>query len=416
MTNRQESQLKELEEENELLLLQLHQVQEELERYYLRCLELEGGAGAKGAKAYVDDELPALFAEKLRLEALAEAQRKIRLIESTNSLNVKLGNLLIEAADQPGRILGLPAELIRTWRRWRASQPCAALGGEDFSKFIADYEQGGFDALAKLEAACGCSPATLAKAYTSLARRLRDQDRAAAARAAWRAFELDPKPFRLKWLAFRVHEAGNPVEAEALAALLPTDIAFSESESRQLAQLRYESKTLRLRQAEQQTNFRSRREAFQQQIHQAQSEAERLKRERDEQARQLTEQQQELTKQINELKKLKAEHEQQLEENELLLQQLHQVQEELERYYLENQNLNKQAQLASERQAALEVLERDKAQLLQAKAQLEQEKAALAARGEEQARLAAERLKQINELQQQIQRCQAGEAELAARQ
>lgn len=71
---------------------------------------------------------------------------------------------------------------------------------------------------------------------------------------------------------------------------------------------------------------------------------------------------------------------------------LHQVQEELKRYFLEIEAL----------QAA--------------KAQLEQEQTALVGRQEETAKLAAERLKQINELQQQIQSRQAGEADLATRQ
>ncbi len=62
------------------------------------------------------------------------------------------------------------------------------------------------------------------------------------------------------------------------------------------------------------------------------------------------------------------------------------------------------------------MLAKEKAELAQAKAQLEGEKSALAGRHEEQAKLAAERLKQINELQQQAQSRQAGEAELASRQ
>ena len=77
---------------------------------------------------------------------------------------------------------------------------------------------------------------------------------------------------------------------------------------------------------------------------------------------------------------------------------------------------DEQAKLAAERQAALDALAKEKAELAQAKAQLEQEKSALAGRHDEQAKLAAERLKQINELQQQIQSRQAGEAELSARQ
>jgi hypothetical protein len=35
-----QARLKDMEEENELLLLQLHQVQEELESYFLKCQDL----------------------------------------------------------------------------------------------------------------------------------------------------------------------------------------------------------------------------------------------------------------------------------------------------------------------------------------------------------------------------------------
>jgi len=65
--------------------------------------------------------------------------------------------------------------------------------------------------------------------------------------------------------------------------------------------------------------------------------------------------------------------------------------------------------LAVERDRELELLK-------QSQAKLEEEKTVLAGRHEKQSKLAAERLKQINELQQQIQNRQAGEADQAARQ
>ena len=46
-----DEKLKDLEEENELLLLQLHQVQEELEVHFLKCKELEGGASQENANS-----------------------------------------------------------------------------------------------------------------------------------------------------------------------------------------------------------------------------------------------------------------------------------------------------------------------------------------------------------------------------
>jgi peptidoglycan hydrolase CwlO-like protein len=72
--------------------------------------------------------------------------------------------------------------------------------------------------------------------------------------------------------------------------------------------------------------------------------------------------------------------------------------------------------LEQEKTALAEDRGREIEGLKAAQAQLESEKSALVGRREEAEKLAAERLKQINELQQQIQSRQAGEADLAARQ
>lgn len=76
-----------------------------------------------------------------------------------------------------------------------------------------------------------------ANAWTALSRHLMQNKRDHAAEAARRAYALDPKPYRLKWLAFRLHEAGDVIEAAAMLELLPADTPFSSSETRQAGRL-----------------------------------------------------------------------------------------------------------------------------------------------------------------------------------
>src|SRR5690606_24798735 len=278
-----ESRVKEMEEENELLLLQLHQVQEELEHYYLRNQELEKAQSSNPASAvthtqgWVDDELPEVLAENRRLRALAEVQQKLHRIETENALNARLGNILIEAADN-GALLSVPGKLIKVWRQASRQEPPAVLGGKNFDKVISAYNEGGFDAVERLMTDSAVWPVMQANAYTSLARQLMKTDRRNAAEAARRAHAIDPKPYRLKWLAFRLHEAGEVIEAEAMLDLLPAETPFSDSEMRQADQLRYEAKHARQREAKQQTAYVERRAAVEKQLR-------ALAQERDEQAK-----------------------------------------------------------------------------------------------------------------------------------
>jgi hypothetical protein len=125
------------------------------------------------------------------------------------------------------------------------------LGGK-FEKLLVAYDRGGFPAVERLFAEVSTSPLLQANGYTTLARRLMDSDRIQAAEAARRAFERDSQPWRQKWLAFRLRDAGKLTEAEAWLDLLPVDIHFSESEIRQSRQLRYVAKWERQRQARKQ--------------------------------------------------------------------------------------------------------------------------------------------------------------------
>jgi hypothetical protein len=283
-----ESRLKETEEENELLLLQLHQVQEELEHYYLRNQDLEkGGAGGSRAgfapsKGWVDDELPDVMAENRRLHVLTEVQRKVHQLEEKNALNATLGDLLIQGTNSPRALLALPIKLGKVWRMYHRKAPPESLGGKGFEKLIPAYSEGGFDAVAKLMGEISISPATQANGYTILGRYLMSSDRVKAAEAARRAHALDPKSYRLKWLAFRLHEAGDVIEAEAMLDILPPDIQFSDSESRQASRLRHEATNARQHEAKQQTGFSERRAEIERQLS-------RLEQERGEQSKLVTE-------------------------------------------------------------------------------------------------------------------------------
>ncbi len=478
-----ESRLQEVQVENDLLLVQIHQLEEELEHYFMKNQELEKGqpAGSQGngaqGKGWVDDELPDTLAENQRLHTLVEVQRKIHQLESQQALNVKLGNILIKGVESPGSFLSVPGKLGKIWRMSSRQTPPAVLGGKNFDKVIAAHSEGGFEGVEKLMAGVSQSEAMQANAYTALARHLMKSDRAGTAKAARLAYTLDPRPYRLKWLAFRLHETGEIIEAEAMLDSLPPDIQFSESEARQDSQLRYEAKHIRRSEAKLKTGFLERRTEVERQLN-------RLSREREEQANLAADRQ----AQIEQLTQAKTQEE---EKSDLVLRQLFQVQEELENQYLKCQTLEQeksvlvaqkdeqaylvaarqaqvdlltqskaaeeaelgreiealklaqaqleqeksalagqketQAELAAARQAQVDLLTQSKAAeeaelgreieaLKQAQAQLEQEKAALAGQKEAQAELAAERLRKIDELQHQAQARQASEAELSIRQ
>ncbi|WP_175915745.1 MULTISPECIES: FkbM family methyltransferase [unclassified Burkholderia] len=287
-----EFRLTRAEEENVTLLHQLLQTQEELELRLKNLgqetrLGIVARSGAVGANSWLDDELPEILAENLRLQALVESQRSIHQVESRNALNAKLGDILIQGADAPASLLSVPGKLVKIWRQSGRRNPPEALGGKNFEKIIAAYGSGGFVAVEQLVAKVSLSPAMLANAYTALARHLMKQDRTAAAEAARHAYDADPKPFRLKWLAFRLHEAGSLIEAEAMLGIVPPETSFSDSESRQALQLRTAAKVARQRDAKQRTAFAERRAAFEQQLN-------GVVQDRDQQSKLLIERSQEL--------------------------------------------------------------------------------------------------------------------------
>lgn len=245
-----ETCVKELIRENELLFKQLHIVQEELERYYCKLREYEQGKGSTHVPAAVIFQDPDLLAENLRLRAMVAQQQSALQVEMTNSLAVRLGEMFIKGVSATGSLITLPVRLCRMWKALNRTVPPDVLGGKNFQKVQDAYAVGGRDAVERLLDSVFLSPVMRADAYTAVARQAKLTDTRGAAEFARLAWETDPRPYRLKWLAFRLYEADDIINAEALLDMLPSDINTSDSEKRQAARLREEAQRRRIQQAQ----------------------------------------------------------------------------------------------------------------------------------------------------------------------
>ena len=299
-----DARIKELAEENELLFEQLHVVQEELEKYYHKLKDCEQRKGsstdAGGTVVVIPPQAEEALAENLKLRALVAQQQAALQVESTNSLAARLGEMLIKGVSSAGSFIALPVRLRRMWKALDQTVPPAALGGKSFQKVLDAHAAGGSEAVEKLLDSVFLSPVMRANAYTALARQVMLTDARQAADLARLAWETDPRPYRLKWLAFRLHEADDAINAEALLDMLPADISMSDSEERQAARLRQDAKRERAQQAHKATEA-SRTEATQ-----LQATMEKLKQAAEEGKKQREEHKQELARlnsQLTELKK-----------------------------------------------------------------------------------------------------------------
>lgn len=303
------SQLRDLQEENELLISQLHLVQEELERYYLKNKELEAASSSRAApsgsssvqlNAWVDDELPAALAENARLQSLLNLQQQVRTLEANNSLSARLATALAAASTSRGKLIRVPQKLISFWNKENNKTAPASLGGKGHSKLLTAYAEKGMPAANKLLENDSLSATQKANAWTDLARHLKDSNPQAAAEAARHAYEVDPRAFRLKWLAFRMHKAGDAQQAEAALELLPADIKLSASEQQSEDKIRQKARKEREQQAKNSCNFNARRAETEKQLQQ-------LTRERNALQSQLQNQQQQLQQHDSQTSQLRKE-------------------------------------------------------------------------------------------------------------
>ena len=334
----QDVRIKELTEENELLFEQLHVVQEELEKYYHKLKDCEQRKGMVTASDMQTGtgttEAAAIFAENQKLQAIVELQKTVLRIETQNSLPSRLGNILIAGVGSAKSILSLPGKLRKLWKALDRTVPPAELGGKTFQKVIEAHGTGGQPAVEKLLDSVFLASPMRANAYTALARHLMPIDVREAAANARLAWETDPRPYRLKWLAFRLHDADDVINAEALLEMLPPDTPMSESEQRQAMQIHHESQRKRMEEA------RKRFEKYQR-------EAEQIAAQRTSLQKLADERQNEVAALTTQLKKQSEEHKQAMERlsdrAEELQKTVDQHKREADELRIQQEQLQKQA-------------------------------------------------------------------------
>ncbi|WP_198015317.1 glycosyltransferase [Nitratidesulfovibrio termitidis] len=192
-------------------------------------------------------ELACSVAELKRLTSIQRVQAQMLPLEMSNSLSCRLGQAVLDCCISPVAVMKLPYIL---WKIWRdVIRPCQR---KDHNKDLCGavvnaYIKSGFDGVDALLVRGGFGRTMKAHAFTELARyQMACCDTASAAQSARRAYEVDPRPFRRKWMAFRLADDGDVLQADALLGSLPTELTFSPSEMSRLADIRRRARERRI--------------------------------------------------------------------------------------------------------------------------------------------------------------------------
>jgi glycosyltransferase involved in cell wall biosynthesis/polysaccharide pyruvyl transferase WcaK-like protein len=249
-----ESSLKESQIQSDELKKKLSDTENLLHERDTKCHELTEKLGL------AKEDLADAQVETARKDAILEMQHEIRTaIESASKAhltsirrtqNYKIGTKILESFQSWKLLSNLPKKILEFYASYKSSKfktdqwIINELGGESFPIIIESYEKGGFDSVELLLIEIGASSSTIAQAYTVLGRHLQRTQPESACNAAKLAYRADPKPFRAKWWAFRLYEAGHAIKASALLETLPNDILVSNSEDKRAIQIHNKAKLL----------------------------------------------------------------------------------------------------------------------------------------------------------------------------
>ena len=196
-------------------------------------------------KAQLDNERQTkLLAIQADRHQRTTASLENKVLAAKETLSFKLGNLLINSVKSLANFVRLPIALWNIYKEakkralMRGEKAIPELAGKSLDNLIDEYTNGGFPAVEHLLAVLNLKPAKAASAYTALTRHLQSINPGKAVLAARAAYQTDPQPFRAKWLAFRLFEAGVIVESAALLDSLPADIEFSPSETKRAGEIK----------------------------------------------------------------------------------------------------------------------------------------------------------------------------------
>ncbi len=211
-----ERQNAELAKENEFLLTQLLAVQDELERYYHKLADVEGGLDTdiKSSKGVT------LKIENQRLRNIVSLYKSLRKAEINNSRHARFGCAIAKLNKLS---LITPFKFFSLLVIFSKKSAPKKLGGKGYSRVIKAYEQGGTKKVQNLLDSYSFNSVIVANAYTALAKHLRHKDLEKCTYYAQEAYLTDPCDYRLKWWIMRLDEMNNCEKAKALLELLPLD-------------------------------------------------------------------------------------------------------------------------------------------------------------------------------------------------
>ena len=229
-----------LKNENHLLLNQIHTLQIELEKYKSKNKNI----ATKNVFFSTNESLNSMI-ENIKLRNLIEQQKYILNTELNNNFSLLLGSAIIKNSNSFKSLISLPIKLLKIWKNSQSNTISKKITGENFEKIYNLYQQCGLKQVEDKLNSLNISRVTKAKIYTELARHLEKVDPNSACNIAKIAYELDPQPYRLKWLAFKMYKASKVITADSLLDLLPQDITMSDWEKKQQIKIRDESEKMR---------------------------------------------------------------------------------------------------------------------------------------------------------------------------
>lgn len=151
----------------------------------------------------------------------------------SSDYDVSLGYLVKNSIKKWHSPISLPFKLAKFWINENYTIAPFRLGGKTFHKVITAYENYGFAGVRNFLNRPFLTSFMRANAYTALCRHLRSKRNMPGMLAAAKlAYNIEPRPFRLKWYALRLNEAGYVIEAASLLGILEGECAFSNTEQK----------------------------------------------------------------------------------------------------------------------------------------------------------------------------------------
>lgn len=180
----------------------------------------------------------------LSLPALLDRYREllsanIRLESQVNSY----GDLLRRLFNSSEKAAGNNSSFMQIVKALKPGN-LSPVGGKTCTKAVEAHARGGDSELEKLLDLTNGNARLRADVYTTIARQYQKKKPGESAKLAAKALECDPRLYRLKWYAFRLHGAGRVLEAEALLDLLGESVSYNEQEQQRIDQIHDECSSL----------------------------------------------------------------------------------------------------------------------------------------------------------------------------